>query len=45
MRKLITASLLVLSLSACTSHVVVHVDRGHNGDTVTTVEVTKTFLK
>lgn len=44
-RKFIIATLVALSLSACTSHVVVHVDRSHNGDTVTTVEVTKTFLK
>lgn len=45
MRKFIIASLIALSLSACTSHVVVTVDRSHNGDQLTTVEVTKTFLK
>lgn len=45
MRKLIAALLITLSLSACTSHVVVKVDRNHNGDCLTTVTVDKTFLK
>lgn len=44
MRKFIIATLVALSLSACTSHVVVKVDRVGQ-EVHTTVTVDKTFLK